>query len=180
MAFNINEFRSELKYDGARPNLFNIAVTFPNLVEGSSEASSSFTFKARSAQLPGTSIGSITLPYFGRDNKIAGDRSFPDWTVSVINDEDFDIRNAIQRWSGIMNSIEGNRRHTDAIHQYKYQADVTVNQYGKDGTIIKKMKLVGAFPVDMSPISLDWGTKDQVEEFSVTFTYQYFTDETTN
>lgn len=180
MAFNIHEFRSNLKYDGARPSLFNVSMTFPQLVQNTAEASRQVTFLARSASLPGHSIGSINLPYFSRDIKVAGDRSFSGWTITVIQDEDFALRNAFQRWSGIMNRFNSNTRHADAVSMFGYQTDISVIQYGKAGNTIKTMKLIGAFPTDVSPIQLDWGSKDQVEEFTVSFEYQVWEDETTD
>lgn len=176
----LSEFRSNLKYDGARANQFEITVPFPTIVEGGAEASRQITFLARSAQLPGSSIGTAVVPYKGRDTKLAGDRTFGDWTCQIINDEDFRLRDAFQTWIGKMNSVEGAVRAKNALNMNSYQVDVTVTQYSKDGeTKIKEMILVGAFPTDVAPIGLDWGTRDQVEEFSVTFTYQEYKDNTT-
>lgn len=179
MPATLSEFRANLRYDGARANQFEAICAIPTLVENGTAASKQFTFMCRSAQLPGTSIGTAVVPFKGRDTKLAGDRSFGDWTCQIINDEDFALRDAFQRWSGIMNSINSNVRHSAALNMTAYQSDITIIQYSKDGvTKIKEMVLKGAFPTDIAPIGLDWGTRDQVEEFSVTFTYQEYKDNT--
>lgn len=180
MAFSISEFRSELKLDGARPNLFRVTIPFPSLVDGGTTASSSLVFMAKSSQLPGSSIGSIPIHYFGREVKVAGNRSFPDWTITIINDEDFGIRNAFERWHGTINSHNANLRNANAVNMLGYQVDAIVEQFGKAGNVIKTYKMVGAFPIDLAPIDLDWGSQDSVEEFTVTFAFQLWESDTTD
>lgn len=180
MAFSISEFRSALKLDGARPNLFRVTLNFPNLVENGATASSAVTFMCKSAQLPGSSIGSIPLYYFGREIKVAGNRSFADWTVSIINDEDFDIKDAFERWHGIINSHNANLRDSNAVNMMGYQVDTLVEQMGKAGNVLKTYTMVGAFPTDIAPIDLDWGAQDSVEEFTVTFAFQLWESNTTD
>lgn len=182
MAFNVQGFRSTLQYDGARPTLFDVTMTFPILVGTGGTAPGTFgnaaqqvTFKARSTSLPGDSVSSIPVNYFGREIKVAGNRTFPDWSFTVINDEDFVIRNAFERWmSGINSHISNLRAPAFTIAEGGYQQDAYVRQYAKTGELIKAYKIVGAFPTDVSAIDLDWGSTDQIEEFAVTFAYQWW------
>ena len=173
MAFRVQEFRSQMNYDGARPNLFKCDLTFPTLTQGQG-AQTKFTFMARAAQLPGTTVNQIPQFYFGRELKFSGNRSFPEWTVTVINDEDFKIRDAFEKWMSGLNSHVGNLRSRQFIKgDGGYQQDGFVTQFGKDGSI-KRYKFVGLFPIDVSPIELDWGANDTIEEYAVTFAYQWW------
>jgi hypothetical protein len=179
MAFNVAEFRANMIGDGARPNLFQVSLTFPALVANGAAASQKATFMAKAAQLPGSTVGMVSVPYFGRELKFAGNRTFPDWTITVINDEDFTIRNTMESWMNSINSHAGNVRDGAAISPSSYSVDAEVIQYGKTGNELKRYTFVGVFPVDMAPIDLDWGSNDTIEEFSVTFAYQYWQAQTT-
>ena len=179
MTFNVAEFRAQMVGDGARPNLFNITLAFPPFVTGGSAAGQKATFMAKTAQLPGSTVGVAPTYYFGREVKLSGNRTFQDWTITVINDEDFLIRNAMEVWSNAINSNEGNLRNPSASTPTSYAVDAIVSQYGKTGNTLKTYNFVGMFPVDISPIDLDWNTQDTIEEFTVTFAYQYWTADTT-
>jgi hypothetical protein len=179
MAFNVTEFRANLVGDGARPNLFQVSMPFPTFATESVSSSRALTFLCKSAQLPGTTIGTVPLFYFGRELKFAGNRNFADWTITIINDENFLIRKAFESWMNNINSHAGNLRAGGASEPGQYSVDGTVNQYSKKGDSIKKYKFVGAFPVDLSPIDLDWGSNDSIEEFSVTLAYQWWESEGT-
>ncbi len=181
MAFNISEFRTRLNRDGARPNLFEVTMNFPaNVVLGSGTASTEFTFMCKTAQLPGSTVGSVVVPYFGREVKFAGNRTFPDWSVTIINDEDFMIRNAFERWMGGINSHFGNRRNASFGTPNSYTVDATVTQFGKTGNKVKVYQFIGMYPIDVSPIDVDWGANDTIEEFAVTLQYQYWISNTTD
>lgn len=179
MAFNVAEFRANMVGDGARPNLFQVSLTFPTLVANGVAAGQKATFMAKAAQLPGSTVGMVSVPYFGRELKFAGNRTFPDWTITVINDEDFTIRNTMESWMNSINSHAGNVRDAGASNPSSYTVDAEVIQYGKTGNELKRYTFVGVFPVDMAPIDLDWGSNDTIEEFSVTFAYQYWQSQTT-
>lgn len=166
MAFSISEFTGALAGDGARPNLFD--VTIPMFDQ-------KLTFTCKAAQLPGSTIGVIEVPYFGRQVKFAGNRTFPEWTITVINDEDFVVRGQLESWMASINSHEANLAE-NLWQSYTFDADV--NQYGKDGSLIKTYTFKNMFPSDISAIDLDWGTNDTIEEFQVTFAYQYWTSDT--
>lgn len=172
--FNVNDFRSSLKFDGARASMFEVFITLPPVL-GLVPLSSDIRFKVRATSLPGDSVSSISVPYFGREIKVAGTRTFPDWSFTVINDENFQIRNNLELWMSQINSHVGNLRNGAAQSSLGYTTDGFVYQYGKDGSTLKVYNIIGAFPTDVSPIDLDWASGDQIEEFSVTFAYQYWT-----
>ena len=173
MAFNINEFRSQMQGDGARPNLFEVTMPFPAFsLPGN--AQTKLSFMCKTAQLPGSTIGVVPVQYFGRELKFAGNRTFADWTISVINDEDFVVRNAFERWMNGLNSHTLNVRNPAAQAPLGYTVDSEVRQYAKNGSVLKKYKFTGLFPSDITPIDVDWGSNDTIEEFAVTLSYQWW------
>jgi hypothetical protein len=180
MAFNVAEFRSNMIGDGARPNLFQVTLTFPTIAANGTVAGQKATFMAKSAQLPGSTVGIVPVYYFGRELKFAGNRTFTDWTLNIINDEDFTIRNSLESWMNSINSHATNVRNTAAATPTSYTVDAEVTQYGKTGDALKTYKFVGMFPVDVAPIDLDWGSNDTIEEYSVTFAYQWWEATTTS
>ena len=180
MAFNVNDFRSQLVGDGARPNLFQVTLTFPTFAQNGSAAGQKTTFMAKAAQLPGSTINQVPVYYFGREMKFAGNRAFTDWTLTIINDEDFLIRNAMESWMNGISSHVTNTRNSAATNISSYSVDAVVNQYSKTGNIIKSYKFVGLFPVDLSPIDLGWDNNDSIEEYSTTFAFQYWESNTTS
>lgn len=188
MAFSIQSFRSEMEQDGARPNLFECFINMPGSgFAGGQEVTQKLTFMGRSASLPASTIGVVPMSYFGRTLNFAGNRVFEDWTITIINDENFIVRNAMERWSNAINSHRGNLRlpaalrNSIGVSSTGYTADGMVIQYSKlgsggiDSTFgIKKYKFIGMFPVAISDIPLDWASNDTIEEFSVTFSYQWW------
>lgn len=173
MAFNVNEFRSQMLGDGARPNLFEVSMPFPAFA-APGNAQTKMTFMCKTAQLPGSTVNTVPVQYFGRELKFAGNRVFQDWTISVINDEDFVIRNAFERWMNGLNSHSLNVRNPAAATPNGYTVDAGVTQFGKGGNTLKKYKFIGVFPTDLSPIDVDWGSNDTIEEFTVTLSYQWW------
>jgi hypothetical protein len=179
MAFNVAEFRANMVGDGARPNLFSVSLVYPIIASNGSLAGSKTTFMAKASQLPGSSIGTVPVNYFGREMKFAGNRTFVDWSLTIINDEDFIIRNSLESWMNAINSNTTNVRNSTANRPSSYTTDAVVTQFGKAGDILKTYRFVGLFPVDLAPIELDWGSNDAMEEFQVTFAYQYWEANTT-
>ncbi len=173
MAFSVNDFRSQMVGDGARPNLFEVSMPFPAF-SAPGNAQQKLTFMCKTAQLPGSTVGVVPVQYFGRELKFAGNRTFADWTLTVINDEDFLVRNAFERWMNGINSHNLNIRNPVALAPFGYTQDAEVYQYGKTGNILKKYKFIGVFPTDITPIDVDWGSNDTIEEFSVTLSYQWW------
>jgi len=184
-AFDISEFRSQMTGDGARPNLFECSIDDLSALTGITTAQSKFNFMCRAAQLPGSTVNAVPVNYFGRELKFAGNRTFTEWTVTIINDEDFAVRNAIERWMNFINSHRENVRALNRVSPSTYQRDAFIRQHGKagglttadtTGRIIKEYKFIGMFPIDLSPIEMDWGANDTIEEFAVTFAYQWWED----
>lgn len=178
MPFNVNRFRSMLKSDGARPNLFEFTMSTAGI--SLPEINEDITFMCRVAQLPEDNIGIIPVTYFGREIKVAGNRTFPELTVTIINDEDFKIRNVMERWMTKLNSHVENLRSFDFDSAVEYGCDGFVRQYGKAGDQIKMYKFVGCWPTNVSAIDLDWGANDQIEEYQVTFAFQWWESNTTD
>jgi hypothetical protein len=166
MAFNINEFKSQLVGGGARPTLFQVQILNPV----APEADFKVPFMVKTAGLPASNLGSFTAPYFGRQVKYAGDRTFEDWTVTIINDEDFLIRNAMEAWSNAINSHDGNLRSLPA----DYKSNGIITQYSKDGDPIRTYVFEGMYPITIDAIAMDWSTTDTIEEFNVTFQYDFW------
>jgi len=173
MAFSVNEFRSQMTGDGARPNLFEVSMPFPGFASPAN-AQTKLTFMCKTAQLPGSTVGVVPVNYFGRELKFVGNRTFADWTISVINDEDFIVRNAFERWMNGINSHNLNVRNPLALAPLGYSVDSEVTQFGKQGNTLKKYRFIGVFPTDITPIDVDWGSNDTIEEFSVTLSYQWW------
>lgn len=168
MAFNINEIKSQLTYGGARQNLFQVHFTNP----GNNTADLKAPFLISAAQLPSSNLGTIQVPYFGRMLKLAGDRTFDDWTVTCYNDEDFLVRNALEEWSNKINRLETNVR---SLRDYK--SDARVIQYGKDGSVLRVYQFHGIFPTVVSAIELGWDQNDAIEQFQVNFAFDWWTVE---
>lgn len=177
---DVNQFLAEMQYDGARPNLFEVTMNFPLEAQGGGVADRKFTFMARASQLPGDSMGFATVYYMGREVKLRGNRVFPEWTVTVYNDNDFKVKNAFERWMNAMNSHAGNITSPTFLSATSYMRDARVVQKRQDGQRVKTYQMLGAFPVDISPIDLDMGAQDTVEEFTVTFQLQYWLSDTTD
>jgi hypothetical protein len=175
MAFRVDDFRNNLVGDGARGNLFEVQIpafpAFANL----GTAPDKLRFMAKSAQLPASTLGTVTMQYFGREVKVAGNRTYQDWSINIINDEDFLIRKAMELWVNAINDPVQNLRDVRARNvDNGYGVDAFVVQYSKSGNQIQTYRFHGLFPVDVAAIDLDWGNNDAVEEFSVNFAYQYW------
>jgi len=166
MAFNINEFKSQLTGGGARPTLFQVQILNP--VDPTADFK--IPFMVRAAGIPASTVGSYEVPYFGRQVKYAGDRTFEDWTVTVINDEDFAIRNALEAWSNAINTHDGNIR---ALPQ-DYKSNAIITQFSKDGSALRSYVFEGMFPISIEGIEMDWSSTDAIEEFTVTFQYDFW------
>jgi hypothetical protein len=192
-AFNVSDFRSQMTGDGARPNLFACEINNLGIVSGSltggetgaagviaASPAQKFNFMCRAAQLPGSTVNQVPVNYFGRELKFAGNRTFTEWTVTIINDEDFILRDSFEKWMNRINRHVSNTRAPGLISPLEYQADGLVTQYGKRGDVIKRYNFKGMFPIDISPIELDWGANDTIEEYAVTFAYQWWEARTTD
>lgn len=173
MAFNIEQFKSQgLNLGGARPSLFEVEI--PGGWPGGGDSVQRVRFLAKASSLPPSVVESIDIPYFGRKIKILGDRVFTNWSVTVMNEEDFSVRNGFMNWHEFMNSKVPNLLNNDDGSISSYKSDVSVRQYSKSGEIIFECKLIGAFPVTVDAIQLDWDAINQIEQFDVEFAYDYW------
>ena len=169
----VDDFKSKLRGGGARPNLFKATINFPTYANGDVELTS---FLCEAAQLPGSTLGTIIVPFRGRQLKMAGDRTFDVWTPTIINDTDFDVRNAMERW---MNGMNAHNENTGLNNPVQYEADLLVEQIDKDGATLKTYNFRGCFPTAISPIDLNYGANDEIERFTVEFQVQYWESDTT-
>jgi len=180
MAFNVNEFISRgLEYGGARPSLFEVQMGQPPGIQFDADSVQKLSFMCQAAQLPAASMSSIEIPYFGRKIKVAGERSFDNWTLSIMNDEDFKVRALFEKWSNALNSLETNLR-GGGLGAENYKADLDVIQYAKDGEVIRAYTVIGAFPTDVSSIDVNWSSTGTVQTFSATLAYDYWIPQVEN
>lgn len=167
MVFNINDFKAQgLPRGGARPTQFKVMV-FPPFA---SENAKRIEFMVQAASIPPFIVEPAPVAYFGRQVKYAGDRTFPDWEVQVINDEDFPLRAILEKWSNEMNAMISNRMNSD-LYPIGYKQTAEVIHYGKNGLPIRSYKFNGLWPSVVGPIQLGWGQVNEIEVFPVTFTY---------
>ena len=176
---NITDFRARMTGGGARSNLFEVEITFPDGLEISeSLVSDKVPFLVKAAEIPASNLGNIPVPYRGRVLPIAGDRTFDPWTVTVINDTDFLIRDAMEKWSNSINDIQTAQ---GTINPEDYQTSARVFQKSREGAgpgdtekDLRIYKFEGIYPNVVSSIPLDFGATDQIEEFQVTFNYLFY------
>jgi hypothetical protein len=181
----LNDFKNRISGGGARPNLFECEINFPTALSLSNDGTSlaeKTRFLVKAAQLPGSTINVIDIPFRGRNLKIAGDRTFDPWTITVINDVDFNIRNAFEKWMNYMNKHEDN---SGELNPVNYQRDMKVYQLGKAGTngdmstngdmrVLKAYQFYGMFPTSISAIDLSYDQADTIEEFTVDLQVQWW------
>lgn len=167
----IDDFKANLIGGGARPNQFRVTITPPSGIAIGLDVRRT-SFLAKASNLPAQTLGEIAVPFRGRSIYMAGDREFADaWSVTFINDTDFMIRNAIERWSnGINDLAEG----TGVIAPADYQTDLFVEQLDRDDTVLKSYIFRNAWPLTVAQIDLSAETTNTIEEFEVTWRYQHF------
>ena len=182
---SIDSFKSRLIGGGARPNLFEVELNFPSGVGIFDDEIENTTHRMmiKGAQLPASNIAEVIVPFRGRQLKVAGDRRFDPWTITIINDVDFKIRTAFERWMNLINKHEDNSGLTDPT---AYQKDLFVRQLGRaplSGVgpetadqlpVLKMYKFHGTFPTNISDIPLSYDSSDTLEEFSVELQVQWF------
>ena len=160
----ISDFKSKLTGGGARPNLFEVELAFPNSVAVENDVLQKARFLVKAAALPSSTINPIEIPFRGRILKIAGDRTFETWTITVINDVDFVIRSAFEKWMNVINKLDDG---TGLQNPDQYQKDAMVHQLDRDGSILRSYKFWDIFPTNLSTIDLSYETTDTLEEFTV-------------
>ena len=170
----IDDFKSKLTGGGARANMFKVTLNYPGFAQGDVELTS---FMCKAAQLPASQLTAIEIPFRGRKLKMAGDRAFDNWSVTIINDTDFAIRDAMERWSNGMNAHSAN---TGLANTNDYFADLIVEQLDRDGSTLKKYDFRGCWPVNIAAIDVANDQENAIEEFAVEFAVQYWESNTTS
>lgn len=190
----ISQFKSKLVGGGARPNLFEVSIpSFPTAISsswgtGAGQESEIFSFLCKSAALPASNVTPIDIPFRGRTLKVAGDRAFDPWTVTIINDEDFKLRTAFEKWMNHINKLENS---TGATDPNSYMVDAYVYQLGRGAqknstsnygdangaalTPLRTYKFYQIFPTSVSQIDLSYDTADDIETYTVEFQILYWT-----
>ena len=184
---SITNFRDRLVGGGARSNLFEVNITLPDGVFGELDVDADMRFMIKAAEIPASNIGNIPVPFRGRVLPVAGDRTFDPWTVTIINDQKFNIRDAMEQWTNLINDLQfagGD------INPADYQTKAEVFQLGRNAKnaatdeigsrgipILRQYNFEGIYPNTVSSIPLDYGATDQIQEFQVTFNYLFWTVE---
>ena len=170
---NIDDFKANLLGGGARANQFTVYIQYPTgITTGLAGNLPRTSFLVRSASLPGMTLGQIAVPFRGRTIHIAGDRAeFEEWNTTFLNDTDFMVRNAMERWSNGINDLANN---TGVIAPADYQTDLTVEQLDRDDQVLKSYIFRSAWPTSVTSIALTSDASDAIEEFDVTWRYQHF------
>ena len=188
----LTQFKNRLAGGGARPNLFEVSIpSFPSALgnrvwrNGGKRENGTFKFLAKAAQLPASTIAEVPVPFRGRILKVAGDRTFDTWTVTIINDEDFQLRTAFETWMNTMSKLNDA---TGVTNPSSYMTDAYVTQLGRGrvaeakqnrrggrSSVLRNYKFFDIFPTEVSAIELSYDNTDQIEEFTVTFQVQFFT-----
>ena len=187
MAHTLTDFKRALSGGGARPNLFEVSIPSPptGISFGSAGNNDKFSMLCKAAALPASNIAPIDVPFRGRIFKVAGDRTFDTWTVTIINDEDFTIRTAMEKWMAKIGQYQDASGDTNPND---YMKNAVVKQLGRrpsntgasEGQGLKPIaqyKFYDIFPTNISQIDLSYDTSDTIEEFTVEFQVQYWAPE---
>ena len=172
---DITKFRDKLNKGGARSNLFEVEIK--DIPGGGEDVQDEVRFLVKAAEIPASNIGNIPVPFRGRVLPVAGDRTFDPWTVTIINN-DFKIRDSMERWSNFINDMV---LANGSVDPESYQKSALVKQLSRDSAsgdkpdILRQYNFIGIYPNVISNIPLDYGATDQIEEFQVTFNYLYWT-----
>ena len=181
----LDAFKGKLIGGGARSNLFECELYWPSGASPENADDNDLAERARfmikAASLPASTISNIAIPFRGRQLKIAGDRTFEPWSITVINDVDFKLRDSFERWMNLMNKHEDNAGLTNPT---SYQKDLVIRQLGRSSMdqhtsgeaipVLKEYQFRGAFPTTVSSIDLSYENTDAIEEFTVELEYQWF------
>ena len=170
--FNVDQFKAAMIGGGARANQFFVTLAFPSYVAFGGAATAQAAFLVNAAALPGSIVQPTIVPYRGREVKFAGERVFQPWTISIMNDVSFNIRNSMEKWMAGMNDLQNNNGRTNPRD---YQVNISVTQLDRNNNPLKIYTLASAFPVDLGDISVNYGDNDTIETYTCTFQYQHYT-----
>ena len=184
MAFAITDFKSNLAQGGARPSLFTVELLFPSKIRNKPSKKSKFFVKG--ASIPASSVGSFDVYHHGKAIKVAGDRTYDTWETTIINDEDYGIRIAIEQWMDLISNHVLNTRDTSFRQNGKNEGEnannkqrIKLTQWTKTGKEAWHYHFIGAFPTALSSIALDWGTASEIEEYTCTWSFDRWMPGTT-
>ena len=172
---NINEFKSRLRGGGARANQFKVTLPFPGYASVGGETSD-LAFLCKATAVPGQTVGNIPIDFRGRKLQIAGDRTFEPWSITVLNDTNFKLRDAFERWQNGINNMSDNE---GLVNPVDYQVDAFIDHLDRNGSTIKSYTLRGCFPTSIGTIDLSMEPTEAVETFEVSFRYLFFEARTT-
>ena len=167
----IADFKSKLIGGGARANQFKVSLIPPALVAGASNAGRALEFLCRATSLPASILSDIPVMYRGRAVHVAGEREFQPWSISVYNDTDFGIRDALEAWHHMIVNYNATDGRTMPL---EYQVDATVYQLDRNGNTLKSYRFKDLYPTTVSAIELNYDTNNAIEEFTVDFVYNYY------
>ncbi|AGR47706.1 tail tube protein [Sinorhizobium phage phiM7] len=170
MPFNVNDFRANLTYGGARNNKFEVQVTNPWI----NTADSKYPFLVKAASLPALTAGTIEIPYMGRKIKLPGDPTYEEWVVTIFNDNDFAIRDSLIGWYKAIHPTVSNTNTFGGTSPALYKSQALVRQLDLLDNVVKTVTFDGIFPSAVSSIELGSEMNDQIEEFTVTFQYDWW------
>jgi hypothetical protein len=170
--FNVDQFKAAMIGGGARANQFFVALNFPGYVPTGGAATPQAAFLCSATSLPGSVVNPTIVQYRGREVKFAGERTFAPWTVTIMNDVSFNIRNSLEAWMNGMNGLVNNNGITNPR---EYQVNISVTQLDRNNNPLKIYTLASAFPVDLSEIALNYGDNDTIETYTCTFQFQHYT-----
>lgn len=167
----LSDFKAKMTGGGARPNLFEVVLQFPISAPTDTDTLQKTRFLVKAAALPASNIGPIEVPFRGRVLKLAGDRTFDTWTITVLNDTDFSIRSAFEKWMNSMNRMEDATGTQDPAF---YQSDAYVYQLDRDGSTLRTYRFHDIFPNNLSSMDLNYESTDQIHEFTVEMQVQWW------
>ena len=167
----LSDFKAKMTGGGARPNLFEVVLQFPISAPTDTDTLQKSRFLVKAAALPASNIGPIEVPFRGRVLKLAGDRTFDTWTITVLNDTDFALRSAFEKWMNSMNRMEDATGTQDPAF---YQSDAYVYQLDRDGSTLRTYRFHDVFPNNLSSMDLNYETSDQIHEFTVEMQVQWW------
>lgn len=168
--FAVSDFKSAFR-GGARPNLFKAFVTPPSSMDRRKQsAANTFEYVCQTTSLPGDTVGIIEQPFMGRVYKIPGNRTFEDWTTTVVNDEDMNLRAMFEEWSQLLGHSVTN---VGSAINTVYASDLYVIQYNRLGNAVREYNFQHAWPSIIGPVELSWETNDAVETYDITWTYSW-------
>lgn len=175
---DVNSFISNFTGGGLRPSRYKVVLSFPSAV-GGAQAALKVGFTCKAASVPASRVGMAIAPYMGRKIKLAGDREFDDWNITVMLDTDMVTRDAFEVWSDLINGHASNVAIPGWGNPSTYMANAEVHLIDAEGKTLRKYTLEGTWPTSVGEISLGWDQSDTIAEMPVTLAVQYWRSEAT-